>query len=102
MIASIYTMSRLYHLCSLHDVGHKPSGGPVDSIGQYGWKTSWKVMLITGRRRKVHRGNRDSKPSSRNKANIFMKVKEESGKVGLKLNIQKTKIMASGPITQGK
>ena len=28
-----------------------------------------------------------------------MKVKEENGKVGLKLNIQKTKIMASGPIT---
>ena len=28
-----------------------------------------------------------------------MKVREESGKVGLKLNIQKTKIMASGPIT---
>ena len=28
-----------------------------------------------------------------------MKVKEESGKVGLKLNIQKTKIMVSGPIT---
>ena len=28
-----------------------------------------------------------------------MKVKEESGKVGLKLNIQKTKIMASGPTT---
>ena len=28
-----------------------------------------------------------------------MKVKEESGKVGLKLNIQKMKIMASGPIT---
>ena len=28
-----------------------------------------------------------------------MKVKEESGKVGLKLNIQKTKIMATGPIT---
>ena len=28
-----------------------------------------------------------------------MKVKKESGKVGLKLNIQKTKIMASGPIT---
>ena len=28
-----------------------------------------------------------------------MKVKEESAKVGLKLNIQKTKIMASGPIT---
>ena len=30
---------------------------------------------------------------------LLMKVKEESGKVGLKLKIQKTKIMASGPIT---
>ena len=30
---------------------------------------------------------------------LLMKVKEERGKVGLKLNIQKTKIMASGPIT---
>ena len=31
--------------------------------------------------------------------NLLMKVKEESEKLGLKLNIQKTKIMASGPIT---
>ena len=31
--------------------------------------------------------------------NLLMKVKEESEKVGLRLNIQKTKIMASGPIT---
>ena len=31
--------------------------------------------------------------------NLLMKVKEESEQVGLKLNIQKTKIMASGPIT---
>ena len=31
--------------------------------------------------------------------NLFMKVKEESEEVGLKLNIQKTKIMGSGPIT---
>ena len=30
---------------------------------------------------------------------LVIKVKEESGKVGLKFNIQKTKIMASGPIT---
>ena len=30
---------------------------------------------------------------------LLMKVKEESEKLGLKLNIQKTKIMASGPIT---
>ena len=31
--------------------------------------------------------------------NLLMKVKEESGKVGLKLNIQKIKILTSGPIT---
>ena len=31
--------------------------------------------------------------------NLLMKVKEKSEKVGLKLNIQKTKIMASGPVT---
>ena len=34
--------------------------------------------------------------------NLLMKMKEESEKVGLKLNIQKTKLMASGPITSGK
>ena len=33
---------------------------------------------------------------------LLMKVKEESEKVGLKLNIQKTKILASGPITSWK
>ena len=33
---------------------------------------------------------------------LLMKVKEESEKVGLKLNIKKTKIMASGPITSWK
>ena len=33
---------------------------------------------------------------------LLMKVKEESEKAGLKLNIQKTKIMASGPITSCK
>ena len=34
--------------------------------------------------------------------NLLMKAKEESEKVGLKLNIQKSEIMASGPITHGK
>ena len=34
--------------------------------------------------------------------NLLMKVKEENEKVGLKLNIQKTNIMASGPITSGQ
>ena len=33
---------------------------------------------------------------------LLMQVKEESAKVGLKLNIQKTKITASGPITSGQ
>ena len=33
---------------------------------------------------------------------LLMKVKEKSEKVGLKVNIQKTKIMASSPITHGK
>ena len=34
--------------------------------------------------------------------NLLMKVKEESEKLGLKFDIQKTKIMASGPITSWK
>ena len=37
--------------------------------------------------------------SEEEQKNLLMKVKEESEKVGLKLNIQKTKIMVSGPIT---
>ena len=37
--------------------------------------------------------------SEKERKNLVMKVKEESEKVGLKLNIQKTKIVASGPIT---
>ena len=37
--------------------------------------------------------------SEEQQKSLLMKVKEESEKVGLKLNIQKTKIMASGPIT---
>ena len=36
---------------------------------------------------------------SKGQKSLLMKVKEESEKVGLKVNIQKTKIMASGPIT---
>ena len=41
----------------------------------------------------IHKAEREELKS------LLMKVKEESEKVGLKLNIQKTKIMASGPIT---
>ena len=40
--------------------------------------------------------------SEEKQKNFLMKVKEESEKLGLKLNIQITKIMASGPITSGE
>ena len=40
--------------------------------------------------------------SEEQRRSLLMKVKEESEKVGLKFNIQKTKIMASGPITSWK
>ena len=39
---------------------------------------------------------------SEEELSLLMKVKEESEKAGLKPNIQKTKIMASGPIAHGK
>ena len=46
-----------------------------------------------------HAGDRTLMAESEEELNsLLMKVKEESEKVGLKLNIQKTKIMASGPI----
>ena len=44
-------------------------------------------------------GNTLMAESEKELKSLLMKVKEESGKVGLKLNIQKTKIMTSGPIT---
>ena len=44
-------------------------------------------------------GGSDGKESEEELKSLLMRVKEESEKVGLKLNIQKTKIMASGPIT---
>ena len=44
-------------------------------------------------------GNTIMAESEEELKSLLMKVKEESEKVGLKLNIQRTKIMASGPIT---
>ena len=44
-------------------------------------------------------GGSDGKESEEELKSLLMRVKEESEKVGLKLNIQKTKIMSSGPIT---
>ena len=44
-------------------------------------------------------GDTDFRSSEEELKSLLMKVKEESETVGLKLNIQKTKIMASGPVT---
>ena len=46
-----------------------------------------------------HKYADDTTLMAKSEEELFMKVKEESEKVGLKLSIQKTKIMASGPIT---
>ena len=58
-------------------------------------------IKIAGRNISNLRYADDTTPMAENKElkSLLMKVKEESAKVGLKLNIQKTKIMASGPIT---
>ena len=57
-------------------------------------------IKIAGRNINNLRYADDTTPESEEELkSLFMKVKEESEKVGLKLNIQKTKIMASGPIT---
>ena len=59
-------------------------------------------MKIAGRNINNLRYADDTTPMAESEEelqSLLMKVKEESEKVGLKLNIQKTKIMASGPIT---
>ena len=59
------------------------------------WSTSWRNI---NNLRYAH-DNTLMAESEEELKSLLMKVKEESEKVGLKLNIQKTKIMASGPIT---
>ena len=56
-------------------------------------------IKIAGRNINNLRYADDTTLMAENEEELKMKVKEESEKVGLKLNIQKTKIMASGPIT---
>ena len=56
-------------------------------------------IKIVGRNINNLRYADDNTLFAESKESLLMKVKEESKKVGLKLNIQKTKIMASGPIT---
>ena len=65
-----------------------------------GWNTSW--IKIAGRNVNNLRYADDTTLTAESEEelkSVLMKVKEKSEKVGLKLNIQKTKIMASGPIT---
>ena len=63
------------------------------------------VIKIAGRNSNNLRYTDDTTIMAESKGelkSLLMKVKEKSEKVGLKLNIQKTKIMASGPITSGQ
>ena len=72
-------------------------------IGSYpylGLDESQAGIKIAGRNISSLRHADDNMPESEEELkSLLMRVKEESGKTGLKLNIQKTKIMASGPIT---
>ena len=66
------------------------------NAGLDGWQAGIKIA-----RRNINnlRYADDTTPMAESKEELKSQVKEESEKVGLKINIQKTKIMASGPIT---
>ena len=70
-------------------------------ICQVIWEEAQAGIKIAGRNINILRYADDTtlKAESEEELKSLLKVKEESEKVGLKLNIQKTKIMASGPIT---
>ena len=64
------------------------------------WETlGWKKHKLESRLPGEISTTSDMAESEEELKSLLMKVKEESEKVGLKLNIQKTKIMTSGPIT---
>ena len=72
------------------------------SIETQGWIQAQAGIKIAGRNINNLRYANDTTLMAESKEelkSLLMKVKEESEKVGLKLNIQKTKIMVSGPIT---
>ena len=67
---------------------------------QAGWLTSWNQDCLEKRQHLRYADDTTLMTESEEELkNLLMKVKEESEKAGLKLNIQKTKIMASSPIT---
>ena len=81
----------VYFHCVMQDISCK----------MLGWKTH-KLESIAGRNINNLSYADDTTlmaESEEGLKSLLMKVKEQSAKVGLKLNIQKTKIMASGPIT---
>ena len=76
----------------------------------YIWSTSYKIpslmkhkleLIVVGNINNLRYAGDTTlmAESEEEQKSLLMKVKEESGKVGLKLNIQKTKLIASGPIT---
>ena len=65
---------------------------------QAGWSTSWNQDCWE-KYHNLRYTDDTTLMAESEELSLLMKVKEESKKVGLKLNIQKTKIMASGPIT---
>ena len=68
-----------------------------------GWSTSWNQIAGTNINNLKHADDTTLMSESEEELMSFlMKIKEESEKAGLKLNIQKTKAMASGPITSWK
>ena len=70
-------------------------------MGNAGLDDAQAGIKIAGRNTNNFRNANDTTlmAESEELKSLLMKVKEESEKVGLKLNIQKTKLMASGPIT---
>ena len=66
-----------------------------------GWTEERDRIKFAGRNinNLIYANNTTLKAKSKELKKLLMKVKEKSEKVGLKLNIQKTKIMALGPIT---
>ena len=68
-------------------------------MGNAGLEEAQAGIKIAGRNINNLRYADDTTLKAQSEDSLLMRVKEESEKVGLKLNIQKTKIMASGPIT---
>ena len=64
-----------------------------------GWSTSWKIARRNINNFRYADDTTLMAESKEELKSLLMKVKEENEKAGLKLNIQKTKIIASGPIT---